>query len=290
MCDASRSEHLLLAERGYCPLLPTAYRLLPIAYRRFLRALPIRYRGWYCSFQETKPLTPKQAVSSSKKLRPRIAMIGLSQDESRVFSDCCKQFEFEAVEIEPDAHDRMQREKFEGVAVGLGELGEETLESIRKSKSNQRVLIFAICDQLRDAYPHARFGINATFERPLERSNVLKLLKAARLLILNEFRRYLRIPIVLPVAVETDSAKINASSCELSGGGMSLTVPTPTTKLRGGDRVSVSFTLPDSQLSKMPAQVCWNKEGEKMIGVRFDETAPDRAQVKRWIDDFLGIK
>lgn len=217
-------------------------------------------------------------------------MVGLTQDESRVFSDCCKQFEFQAVEIDQDSRDRLQREKFEGVAVGLGEQAEETLESIRKSKSNQRVLIFAVCDNLRDTYPHARFGINATFERPLERSTVLKLLKAARLLILNEFRRYLRIPIVLPVAVETDSARINASSCELSGGGMSITMPATAGKLRSSDHVSVSFTLPDSARSKMPAQVCWNKENEKMIGVRFDENAPDRVQVKSWIDDFLGIK
>jgi PilZ domain len=217
-------------------------------------------------------------------------MIGLSKDESRVFSDCCRQFDFQAVEIEQGARDRLQREKFEGVAVGLGDHGEETLESIRKSKSNQRVLIFAVCDQLRDAYPHARFGINATFERPLEKSTVLKLLKAARLLILNEFRRYLRIPIVLPVILETDTTKIKAASCELSGGGMSITVPATAGKSRSGDRVSVSFTLPDSPPSKMPAQVCWNKEAEKMIGVRFDETAPDRVQVKRWIDDFLGIR
>lgn len=217
-------------------------------------------------------------------------MIGLTQDEARVFSDCCRQFEFQAVEIEPGSKERLQREKFEGVAVGLGNDGEEMLESIRKSKSNQRVLIFAVCDQLREAYAFARFGINATFERPLEKSTVLKLLKAARLLILNEFRRYLRIPIVLPVAVETDSARINASSCELSGGGMSITVPATAVKLRGGDRVGVSFTLPNSAASKMPAQVCWNKENEKMIGVRFDETAPDRVQVKSWIDDFLGIR
>lgn len=191
------------------------------------------------------------------------------------------------MEIESGSQSRFQREKFEGVAIGLGDDGEALLEEIRKSKSNQRVLIFAVCNNLRDAYPHARFGINATFERPLERSTVLKLLKATRLLILNEFRRYLRIPIVLPVAIETDTAKINASSCELSGGGMSLTVPQ---KIRSGDRVSVSFTLPHSELSKMPAQVCWNKEAEKMIGVHFDEAAPGRVQVKRWIDDFLGIR
>jgi PilZ domain. len=214
--------------------------------------------------------------------------VGLTEDESRIFTECCKQFDFQAPEIEPGSRDRLQREKFEGVAIGLGEDGEGLLEEIRKSKSNQRVLIFAVCDNLRDAYPHARFGINATFERPLERSTVLKLLKATRLLILNEFRRYLRIPIVLPVLLETDTTKINASSCELSGGGMSITVPQG--KFRSGDRVSVSFTLPDSELSKMPAQVCWNKEAEKMIGLHFDEAALGRVQVKRWIDDFLGIR
>ncbi|HET9743325.1 MAG TPA: PilZ domain-containing protein [Terriglobales bacterium] len=174
------------------------------------------------------------------------------------------------------------------MAVAINGNASNILQIIRSSPSNQRVLIYAVCDSSKDIFPHSRFGINATFERPLDRQNVLKLFRATRLLILNEFRRYLRIPIVLPVKLEGEGKTFEASSCELSGGGMSLSMAHAS--LKQGDRVTASFNLPHSKNLNMPAQVCWKKEGEKTIGVRFDETAPGRAQIRRWIDDFLEIR
>lgn len=235
-----------------------------------------------------RPALPQEQRSPSKKPQPRIALVGLTTDESKLFSDCCRQLDIQAPVIDDTSGQHFQREKFEGIAVGLDENAEQILQKIRSSPSNRRVLIYAVAGQLRDVFPLAKFGINATFERPLERQNVIKLLRATRMLIVNEFRRYLRIPIVLPLKIETDSAKIGGSTCELSGGGMSLTLTEG--KLAAGERASVSFALPGLATLKLAGQVCWRKEAEKTIGVKFDENAPGRAQVRSWIDEFLGIR
>ncbi len=224
----------------------------------------------------------------SKKPQPKIALVGLTADESKLFSDCCKQLEIQAPVVDDHSGQQFQREKFEGIAIAIGAEAEQILHMIRSSPSNRRVLIYAIAGQLRDVYPLSRYGINATFERPLDRQSVLKLLRATRMLIVHEFRRYLRVPIVLPLQIESDSAKVAGSTCELSGGGMSLTLTEG--RLNTGERATVSFSLPGLAVLKLTGQVCWRKEAEKTFGIKFDETAPARAQIRAWIDEFLGIK
>jgi len=44
-------------------------------------------------------------------------------------------------------------------------------------------------------------GINAIFNEPLERPAALKLVRATRMLVLHEFRRYVRIPVMTEVSV-----------------------------------------------------------------------------------------
>jgi hypothetical protein len=196
--------------------------------------------------------------------------------------------DIQAPVIEDRSGQQFQREKFEGIAVALAEDAEQILRTIRSSPSNQHVLIYAVAGQLRDVYPLSRYGINATFERPLERQSVLKLLRGTRMLIVHEFRRYLRVPIVLPLQIEADSGKYTGSTCELSGGGMSLMLTEG--RLNAGERATVSFSLPGSAILKLTGQVCWRKEAEKTIGVKFEESAPARAQIRSWIDEFLGIR
>ena len=85
--------------------------------------------------------------------------------------------------------------------------------------------IFGVCQQVKDILPYASYSINVTLEEPLDAAAVLKVVSATHLLILNEFRRYLRLPVVLPVRIATTSRTVNGFSLELSAGGMSLLVP-----------------------------------------------------------------
>jgi Tfp pilus assembly protein PilZ len=77
---------------------------------------------------------------------------------------------------------------------------------------------------------------------------------------------------------------MKATTHEVSGGGMSLQLPV---KLRNGDTMELSLSLPGGPVVKIPAVVRWTKEAEQLTGVRFeDEDA--RTKVKNWIDKYLG--
>jgi hypothetical protein len=68
------------------------------------------------------------------------------------------------------------------------------------------------------------YGINAVFNEPLERPAALKLVRATQMLVLHEFRRYVRIPVITEVSILAGQKRFSASSQELSSGGMSLNV------------------------------------------------------------------
>ena len=72
---------------------------------------------------------------------------------------------------------------------------------------------------------YSKYGINAMFQEPLERPATLKLVRATRMLVLHEFRRYVRIPVMTEVAVVGDGRRVTATSIEMSSGGMSVKSP-----------------------------------------------------------------
>ena len=108
---------------------------------------------------------------------------------------------------------------------------------------------------------------NATFEEPLDRQAILRRIKSTYLLILNEFRKYLRIPIVLQVQLETDAKAHTGSSCELSGGGMSMVIPSARFHL--GETCTVTFSLPEAQSVHLHASVCWIRESAHTLECGF---------------------
>ena len=70
---------------------------------------------------------------------------------------------------------------------------------------------------------YSKYGINAMFQEPVERSAALKLVRATNMLVLHEFRRYVRIPVMTEVAIQvSEGRKFTATSIEVSSGGMSI--------------------------------------------------------------------
>ena len=68
-----------------------------------------------------------------------------------------------------------------------------------------------------------KYGINAVFYELLERQSALKLVRAIHTLVLHEFRRYVRIPVITEISIVcSDSRRFTATSQEISSGGMSM--------------------------------------------------------------------
>ena len=222
----------------------------------------------------------------SKKAVATVALIGLDEATSTVLRDCFKQFGIRTISVGDDALQRLKREKFEAYVLRLQEAGAEAiLDAARTSSSNRRIVVYGICSNAQEALRFSRYGINAIIADPVERQSALRVVRATHLLVINELRRYVRIPIFTEDVLTVQGRKHAATSLEVSAGGMSLKTQFRAAPPTG---VEVEFTLPDSQHLAVGANVCWQRDPD-MLGVRFDANDKRRFAVKSWIDDYLGL-
>jgi hypothetical protein len=226
--------------------------------------------------------------TTARKPIARLAMIGLDANTGDILRDCFRQFGVSTAPVVDDPSHRFLKEKFEACVLRLDDGAGPVLEQIRNSPSNRRIVIYGIAKGTQAAMRYSKYGINAVFEEPLDRASVLKVVRSTHLLVINELRRYVRVPIVTEASIEAKDKRIPSSTLEVSAGGMSLIC---SSKLHLGHSVQIAFALPilNGGNLKVRASVCWARENENAYGVRFDATDDRRLQVKRWIDEYLQI-
>lgn len=219
-----------------------------------------------------------------RKASARAALVGFHEPHQTLLSDCFRQFGIEPVGVHGDAADRLRKEKFEACVLELanGNDAEAVMEATRGSRSNSRCVIYGVGGSAQHAMRFSKYGINAMFHEPLERPAMLKLVRATRLLVLHEFRRYVRIPVITEVAIIGEGRRSTASSIEMSSGGMSLK---SVEAFSPGANVEISFALMTLPRVNLRGVVSWNKP--KSLGVRFDPKDERRFKLKTWIDSYL---
>jgi hypothetical protein len=219
-----------------------------------------------------------------RKAAARTALVGLDEPCRALLAECFRQFNIETVVVTSNAAERLHKEKFEACVLSLGDADSAgaVMESARSSPSNSRCVIYGLGGNVQESMRFSKYGINAIFNEPLERPAALKLVRATRMLVLHEFRRYVRIPVITEVSVVGDGRRVSASSIEMSTGGMSLKSAEDFTS---GTNVEVSFSLMTLPRVNLRGVVSWRKP--KSFGVRFDASDERRLKVKRWIDSYL---
>jgi PilZ domain len=221
----------------------------------------------------------------TKKALARVALVGIQDSARIVLSECFRQFGIETVIMTSEAADRLKKEKFEACVVKLSPETEAVLDSARTSPSNNRMVIYGVGGTVQDAMKYSKYGINAVFNEPIERPSALKLVRATQMLVLHEFRRYVRIPVITEVSVAvSDGGRFTASSQEISSGGMSLRSGEDVSP---GHNVEISFALLTLPRIWVRGTVSWRMPGNKTFGVRFDAQDERRLRVKEWIDSYL---
>jgi hypothetical protein len=221
--------------------------------------------------------------SSPRKTAARVALVDLKDSPRTLLAECFRQFGIETVVMSANAADRLRQEKFEACVLKLGSGAEEVMEAARTSPSNSRLMLYGLGGNAQEAMRFSKYGVNAMFQEPLERPAALKLVRATHLLVLHEFRRYVRIPVMTEVAVVgTDGQRVTATSLEISSGGMSLKSADDLSK---GTHVEISFALLTLPRVWVRGVVSWRKT--KSFGVRFDSADDRRQKVKEWIDAYL---
>jgi len=219
-----------------------------------------------------------------RRATARAALVGFNDPARGLLTECFRQFGIDPVLVNSEAAERVRKEKFEACVLALANSAEaeEIMEAARGSRSNSRCVIYGVGGSAQDAMRYSKYGINATFHEPLERPAMLKLVRATRLLVLHEFRRYVRIPIMTEVSVVGDGRRVSATSIEMSSGGMSIKSGED---FSPGVNVEVSFSLMTLPRVNVRGVISWNKP--KSIGVRFDPNDERRLKVKTWIDSYL---
>jgi Tfp pilus assembly protein PilZ len=218
----------------------------------------------------------------TRKAAARTALVGLDEASRALLAECFRQFGIETVSISSDAADRLRKEKFEACVLNLNGDAAPVMEAARSSPSNSRCIIYAVGGNAQEAMSFSKYGINAMFSDPLERPAALKLVRATRMLVLHEFRRYVRIPVMTEVSLVGDGRRISASSIEISSGGMSIKTGED---FSIGAKLDVSFALMTLPRVVLKGVVSWSKP--KSLGVRFEPTDEARRKVKTWIDSYL---
>ena len=162
-------------------------------------------------------------LAAHRKTAARVALFDLPEKSAQMMTECFRQFGIETVPIPRKQADRLRREKLEACVLPLGESAGDVIELARGSASNSRMVIFGLGGTAQDAMRYSKLCINAIFHEPLERSAAMKLVRSTQMLVLHEFRRYVRIPVMTEVGIVMgDSGRITATSQEISSGGLSL--------------------------------------------------------------------
>jgi hypothetical protein len=225
------------------------------------------------------------SAALSGKIVARTASVHIDQVCNTFLHDCFRPFGIKVVALAGDPVASLQRQKFEACVLRMYDPDAETiLAAARSSNSNRHMVIYGVARNAKEALRYAGFGINAVFDEPLERSSVLKMVRATRPLVLNELRRYARVPVVSEVLVETSTGRAAASTVEVSSGGLSVRSRTPLSSL---EPVRIMLSLPGLAPLSLRAFICWARVADKIYGLRFDPGDERRGKIRTWIDQFL---
>jgi hypothetical protein len=228
--------------------------------------------------------TAPAPIPVHRKTAARVALFDLPLAATTLLNECFRQYGIETITIPGEDAERLAREKFDACVLSLEADVGAIIGLARSSASNSRIVIYGLGGSAQDALRYSKYCINAVFHEPLERSAALKLVRSTRPLVLHEFRRYVRIPVMTEVTVvASDSNRLTVTSQEISSGGMSLK---GTHSLEPGNLVEVSFSLLTLPRIWMRGHVTWKKPN-KTVGIRFDVTDDRRQRLKEWIVAYL---
>jgi len=229
---------------------------------------------------------PVVPLPMSRKASARAALIDLKDPVRSMLSESFRQFGIDTIILGPDAADRLRREKFEACVLRLTAPAEPVMESARNSPSNSRMIIYGLGGSAQDALRFSKYGINAIFREPLERTAAAKLVRATQMLVMHEMRRYVRIPVITEtkVVVMNENRRFMATSIEVSSGGMSLR---SNEDVAPGQTVEISFALLTLPRVWVRANVSWRNPMSKAFGIRFDNADNRRVRLKEWVEAYL---
>jgi len=177
-------------------------------------------------------------------------------------------------------------DKFDAVIVDCDDLsgGLAVLQGLRSTPSNKNSVAFAVLNGKRTTMQDA-FGMGANFvlQKPISALNASRCFHAALNFMIKERRRYFRQPVKMLVKVVYEGKTLNATSTNISEGGIALQLREAPPK---GAAPHLKFSLPDANIHmEVEAEVAW-VDVKGLAGFRFHNVPKSsQEQLEQWLDD-----
>lgn len=177
-------------------------------------------------------------------------------------------------------------DKFDAVIVDCDDLngGLAVLQGLRSTPSNKNSVAFAILNGKKTTTQDA-FGMGANFvlQKPISALNASRCFHAALNFMIKERRRYFRQPVKMQVKVVYEGKTLNATSTNISEGGIALMLREAPPK---GAAPHLKFSIPNSNIHmEIEAEVAW-VDVKGFAGFRFHNVPESsQAELEQWLDD-----
>jgi CheY-like chemotaxis protein len=182
------------------------------------------------------------------------------------------------------AAELVDREKFDGIFLDLempNMNGFDLARRIRKSSWNKSapIVIVTGLDDRRTMQEVFAIGASFFLQKPVDRQRLTALFRTVRGALLDNRRRYTRVPLQTAVTCRAGSRTMQGVTWNLSSGGIQIEVG----NLQPGDSVKLSFRLPRPGIAiEAVGVVVWAKEQRQ--GVQFTKASAENQQV---IQEFI---
>ena len=212
-------------------------------------------------------------------MRLRILAIDDEQDILKLFRSLVEPlgYEVELIQDSREAARRILRQKFDAIFLDAHMPhidGFELAERIRSSPSNKRVPIAMLtayddAETMRKAF---RAGVTMFLGKPFSAKKLRGLLRSMRGPMLQERRRYARLPVRITIQCTWGGKTFEAASLNISEGGMLME---PSGGVAVGEGISLRFTVPKIQKAVKPRARNVRKEKPDRMAAQFQTCAPE---------------
>jgi CheY-like chemotaxis protein len=161
-------------------------------------------------------------------------------------------------------------EKFDGIFLDLQMPklhGLDLARQIRRSGWNKSTPIIVVTGWDERTAMRQVFDVGATFflQKPIDRQKLLRLFRTARGALFDNRRRFMRVPLRIEVECQCPHGSARVMSWDISQGGILLDAR----QFRPGDRMRLSFMLPESKVSLNAAGVVVRVDERQRMGIQF---------------------
>lgn len=185
------------------------------------------------------------------------------------------------------ANEILIAEKFDAVIVDCDDLrgGREVLQGLRATPSNKSSVTFAVLNGKKTTTQQAfEMGVNFVLQKPISALNASRCFNAALNFMVRERRRYYRLPVKMAVRVVLDEQEFNATSTNISEGGIALIMENAIPK---SGKPHLQFELPETgTVFEVESEVAW-ADIKGHVGLKF-LNVPENSQ--QHLDRWLGAQ